>query len=221
MLEKEKTFYESLYRSTNINPKNFKNSPSFNPKNVTALSEEGNKSCEKQKNALMRSRTSTITKPRALMACQPNSTDSFSQTSVMICQPATILLLSTVCFLSAKRRGITSLIPKKSKDKTILENLRPISLLNVDYKILTKVIAKRIEKVLPTLINPDQTGYFKGRYIGENVRLIYDLIRCTEKLNQKGITIFLDLKKALDPLNGTISQKHFSCLISAMTFKIG
>jgi len=37
-----------------------------------------------------------------------------------------------------------------------------ISLLNVDYEILTKVIAKRIEKVLHTLINPDQTGYVKG-----------------------------------------------------------
>ena len=79
----------------------------------------------------------------------------------------------------SQRRGIISLIPKKSKDKTILENLRPISLLNVDDKILTKVIAKRIE----TLINPDQTGYVKGRYIGENVRLIYDLIHYADKLN--------------------------------------
>ena len=51
----------------------------------------------------------------------------------------------------SQRRGIISLIPKKFKDKTILENLRPISLLNVDYKILTKTIAKRLEKVLPIL----------------------------------------------------------------------
>ena len=42
------------------------------------------------------------------------------------------------------------------------------------------------------LINPDQTGYVKGRYIGENVRLIYDLIHYTDKLNQKGIAIFLE-----------------------------
>lgn len=98
----------------------------------------------------------------------------------------------------SQRRGIISLIPKKSKDKTILENLRPISLLNVDYKILTKVIAKRIENVLPTLINLDQTGYVKGRYIGENIRLIYDLIHYTDKTNQKGIAIFLDFKKAFD-----------------------
>ena len=79
ILEEEKKFYESLYRSTNIDPKNFKNSPFFNPENVTALSEEEKKSCE------MGSRTSTIIKPRALMVCQLNSTDSFGQTSVMIC----------------------------------------------------------------------------------------------------------------------------------------
>ena len=46
--------------------------------------------------------------------------------------------------ITQERRGIISLIPKKSKDKTILENLRPISLLNVDYKILTEAIAKRL-----------------------------------------------------------------------------
>jgi len=51
----------------------------------------------------------------------------------------------------SQRRGITSLIPKKNKDKTILEN-RPISLLNVDYKIFTKVLANRLEKVLPKII---------------------------------------------------------------------
>ena len=76
----------------------------------------------------------------------------------------------------SQKRGIISLIPKKNKDKTLLENLRPISLLNVDYKILTKSIAKRLEKVLPKIINSDQTGYIKGSFIGENVRVIQD--RC-------------------------------------------
>ena len=61
----------------------------------------------------------------------------------------------------SQRRGIISLIPKKNKDKSLLENLRPISLLNIDYKILTKSIAKRLEKVLPKIINPNQTGYIK------------------------------------------------------------
>ena len=53
---------------------------------------------------------------------------------------------------------------------------------------------------MPTLINPDQTDYVKGRYIGENVRLIYDLIYYTDKPNQRGIAMFLDLKKAFDSI---------------------
>ena len=79
----------------------------------------------------------------------------------------------------SQRRGIISLILKKFKDKTLLENLRPILLLNVDYKIVTKAIAKRLEKVFPSIINPDHTGYVKSRYIGENVRLIQDIIEHT------------------------------------------
>ena len=99
-----------------------------------------------------------------------------------------------------QRRGIISLIPKKFKDKTMLENLRPISLLNVGYKIVTKAIAKRLEKVLPSIINPDQTGYVKGRYIGENVRLIQDIIEHTSLTGKKGIALFLDFKKAFDSI---------------------
>ena len=71
-----------------------------------------------------------------------------------------------------QRRSILTLVPKKDKPTNLLGNLRPISLLNTDYKIATKAIAKRLEAVLPLVINADQTGYIKGRYIGENVRLI-------------------------------------------------
>ena len=99
----------------------------------------------------------------------------------------------------SQRRGIISLIPKKNMDKTILENLRPISLLNVDYKILTKVLAKRLEKVLPKLINADQTGYVKGCCIGENIRLIQDLMFYT----YKGVLSSLTFAKLSTPLNGT------------------
>ena len=102
----------------------------------------------------------------------------------------------------SQRRGIISLIPKKNKDKTILENLRPISLLNVDYKILTKILAKRLEKVLPKLINPDQTGFVKGRYIGENIRLIQDLMFYTEKEICQESPSSAIFARLLTPLNG-------------------
>ena len=100
----------------------------------------------------------------------------------------------------SQKRGIISLIPKKNKDKTLLENLRPISLLNVDYKILTKSIAKRLEKVLPKIINSDQTGYIKGRFIGENVRVIQDVMFHTKQEEKPGIAIFLDFRKAFNTI---------------------
>ena len=71
----------------------------------------------------------------------------------------------------------------------------PILPLNVDCKILTKTLAKRLEKVLPTIINPDQTGYVKGRFTGENVRLMHDTF-FTEHIKKPGIAIFLDFRKA-------------------------
>lgn len=76
----EKKFYESLYHSTNVNPKNFKISPFFNPEHVIALSKEENKSCKRlanKKNVQMRSKPLTITKPWAMMVCQLNSSASF------------------------------------------------------------------------------------------------------------------------------------------------
>lgn len=59
----------------------------------------------------------------------------------------------------SQKQGIINLIPKKKKNPLLLENWRPISLLNTDYKVDTKAIANRIEKVLPSIINPNQTGY--------------------------------------------------------------
>ena len=100
----------------------------------------------------------------------------------------------------SQKRGIISPIPKKNKDKTLLENLRPISLLNSDYKILTKSIAKRLETVLPKIINPDQTGYIKGCFIGENVRLIQDMMFHTKLEEKPGIALFLDFRKAFDTI---------------------
>ena len=81
-----------------------------------------------------------------------------------------------------------------------MDNWRPLSLLNVDYKIATKAIARRLEKVLPEIINEDQTGYVKGRFIGENIRLINDVMFHTLKANKPGIAIFLDFRKAFDTI---------------------
>ena len=66
-----------------------------------------------------------------------------------------------------QRRAIISLLPKKEKDRLFLKNWRPISRLNVDYKILAKALANRLTKFLPPLIDEDKTGYVKQRFIGK------------------------------------------------------
>ena len=76
----------------------------------------------------------------------------------------------------SQRRGSISLIPKGESYLVELTNWRPITLLNVDYKILAKALAKRIELKLPKLIHSDQTGFVKGRFIGQNVRLLNDIM---------------------------------------------
>ena len=96
------------------------------------------------------------------------------------------------------KRGIITLLPKKDKPTYVLNNLRPVTLLNVDYKIATKVIANRFAKVLPDIISPNQTRYVKNRYIGENVRLISDVIDYTKAKQTQGIALFLDFKGAFD-----------------------
>jgi len=67
-----------------------------------------------------------------------------------------------------QKRGIITLLPKKDKPTDVLNNLRPVTLLNGDYKIATKVIANRLAEVLPDIISPNQTGYVKNRYISES-----------------------------------------------------
>jgi len=76
-----------------------------------------------------------------------------------------------------QRRGIIKLIPKKDAEPHLIKNWRPISLLNCDYKIAAKAIANRFKHVPPNLIDSDQTGFLKSRFIGENIRLIDGIIK--------------------------------------------
>ena len=96
---------------------------------------------------------------------------------------------------------------KKRKNRLYLENWRPISLLNIDYKIAAKVMAGRLSKVLPKLINEDQTGYIQGRYIGQNIRLIQDIMKVTSLESIPGLAIFIDFKKAFDSLDWNFLNK--------------
>jgi len=74
------------------------------------------------------------------------------------------------------RMSYITLLPKPNKNPLLTENWRPISLLNVDYKILTKVWANRLNPILQTGIDTHQTGFIPGRDIRENVILVQTII---------------------------------------------
>ena len=95
-----------------------------------------------------------------------------------------------------QRRGVITLIPKEDGSLLELSNWRPVTLLNVDCKVATKVIAKRMESSLPNLVHSDQTRFIKGRYTGQNIRLIIDIMDHTKSQNIPGILLSLDFQKS-------------------------
>ena len=99
---------------------------------------------------------------------------------------------------TSQKQAVIILIQKKERDVRFIKNWRPISLLNVDLKIASKAISYRLRQVIPDLIHPDQTAYVKGRYIGESVRVIEDILEHTNKENLDGILFAADIEKAFD-----------------------
>ena len=97
-------------------------------------------------------------------------------------------------------RGKIPLVPKEDGSLLGLSYWRPITLLNVDFKIASKAIVKRIELTLPNLIHSDQTGFVKGKCIGENIRLISDIMEYTSLQNLPGILTSLYFRKAFDSI---------------------
>ena len=95
------------------------------------------------------------------------------------------------------RTGLITLIPKKG-DLRHLTNWRPISLLNIDYKIITKTLANRVSRVIHTLISEDQSCCVPGRNIADNVILIDNIMQYLQNNNMKGYILKIDQYKAFD-----------------------
>ena len=87
---------------------------------------------------------------------------------------------------------------KNGKDRLFLQNWRPISLLNVNYKILPKVISKRIKNVLPSIIHENQSGFVPGRKIEQAINIIQDIMNYTEHKKLSGFLLFIDFEQAFD-----------------------
>ena len=99
---------------------------------------------------------------------------------------------------NSARKGILNLIPKADRDTRYLKNVRPITLLNSDYKVVEKMLANRIVPWLRELIGEDQRGFIPTRKGIVNIRKMMDIIQQANDENKEVIILQADIQKAFD-----------------------
>ena len=119
--------------------------------------------------------------------------------------------LDSGCLSLSQRRGVISLSFKKG-DRLDPRNWRPITLLNVDYKIASRVIAGRLLKVIHLVVDKDQTCGVPGRFIGENVALLRDVIDFASSTGTPVAILSLDQEKAFDRVDWSFMKSTLSAM---------
>ena len=110
--------------------------------------------------------------------------------------------------------GIITLIPKTQK-ATKIQQYRPICVLNVSFKIFTKVGTNRLNKLAQTMVSPTQTAFMPGRNIMEGVVILHKTIHELHTKKRDGVILKIDFEKAYDKvkwsfLQQTLRMKGFS-----------
>jgi hypothetical protein len=110
--------------------------------------------------------------------------------------------------------GYIILVPK-SKDAMSIQHYRPICLLNVSFKIFTKVLTNRVSRVASKVIGPSQTAFIPDRNIMEGVVVLHETIHEPRRKKDHGVILKLDFEKAYDKIKWpfvqqTLHMKGFS-----------
>ena len=90
---------------------------------------------------------------------------------------------------------------KKDKDKRLIKNWRPISLSNVDSKLISKPLGNRLQDVMPNLVSENQSAYVNNRFISKSGKLISDILEITDSLQVDDLLMTIDIEKAFDSVN--------------------
>uniref|UniRef100_A0A3P9MWT0 Reverse transcriptase domain-containing protein n=1 Tax=Poecilia reticulata TaxID=8081 RepID=A0A3P9MWT0_POERE len=96
------------------------------------------------------------------------------------------------------REAFIAVIPKEGKDQLDCANYRPVSVLNLDYRLFTAVMARRLEVILPDIIDLDQTGFIKKRQTTDDIRRTLLVMQKIIKTRTEAVILGLDAEKAFD-----------------------
>ena len=88
---------------------------------------------------------------------------------------------------TSQKQAIIKLIEKKDRDKRFIKNWGSISLLNVDMKLISKVLASCLKSVISSIVNENQVAYVNNRFISESGGLISDVLEITYSFDIEGI----------------------------------
>ena len=121
-----------------------------------------------------------------------------------------------LCFLNgqlteSQRLSLITLLCKDKALHYLLTHWRPISLINVDAKIVSKAICNRLKKVLPYIVSDDQTCSVEGRSISDNIHLLRNVFDYAESKNIGVINLGLDQMKAFDRVEYKWLMKVLEC----------
>ncbi len=112
-------------------------------------------------------------------------------------------------------KATISLIPKPGKDHLQMINFIPLSILNNDYKIFAKILARRTENVISSRIHVDQVGFIKGRLASNSMRRQQQVMLRAEASQHPAIAVSLDAEKAFD----RIEWKYLLYALSKFGFR--
>jgi hypothetical protein len=102
--------------------------------------------------------------------------------------------------------GVITLIPKEKEVRRI-QQYRPICMLNVSFKIFTKVMANRLESIACRITKSSQSAFLPGRYILEGVVVLHETLHELKRNRRNGLILKLDFEKAYDKVNWKFLQQ--------------
>ena len=111
--------------------------------------------------------------------------------------------MNNLCFPPSVNHTNICLIPKHQNSRS-MKDYRPIALYNVNYKILAKVLANRLKKLLPRIISQEQSAFVSGRSITDNVLVAFEIIHHMKRKNkgkQGDLAFKIDISKAYDKID--------------------